>query len=157
MTAFHERWLRYRRAGRFLRETRPPPATPGLRRRRHALVRPVPFERGRQSFVERDARRIAERGQFRNIGAAAQRAALAHRRRTERDLAARNLGHAAGEIGDADLFRGADMIDAEVLALRAHDHYALHQIVDVAEAARLGAAALDRERNRAAWVFFHRS
>src|SRR5215475_9570250 len=132
-------------------------ATTALRCRRHALVRPVPFERGRQSFVERDARPIAERGQFRNIGAAARRAALAHGRWAERDLAARDLGHAAGKIGDADLFRGAHVVDAEVLALASHDHHALYQIVHVAEAARLGAAALDRERNRAACVFFHRS
>src|SRR5215475_454258 len=130
-------------------------ATTALRCRRHALVRPVPFERGRQSFVERDARPIAERGQFRNIGAAARRATLAHGRWAERDLPARDLGHAVGEIGDADLFRGAHVIDAEVLALPSHDHHALHQIVHVAEAARLGAAALDQERNRAAWVFFH--
>src|SRR5262249_60205505 len=68
-----------------------------------------------------------------------------------------DLGHAAGEIGDADFFRGAHVVDAEVLALPSYDHHALHQIVDVAEAARLGAAALDRERNRAACVFFHRS
>src|SRR5215468_6131757 len=76
-------------------------ATTGLRRRRHAVVRPVPFERGRQSLVERDARSIAERGQLRNIGAAAQRAARAHGRGAERDVAARDVGHAAGEIGDA--------------------------------------------------------
>src|SRR5262249_1493750 len=87
---------------------------------------------------------------------AARRAALAHRRRTEHDLAARDLGHAAGQIGDADLFRGADVVDAEVLALRAHEHHALHQIVDVAEAARLGAAALDPERNCARRLGFHR-
>src|SRR5262245_11298723 len=114
----------------------PSPATPGLRCRRHALVRPIPFECGGRSLVERDAGRIAERGQLRNIGAAARRAALAHRRRTERDLAARDLGHAAGEIGDADLFRGADVIDAEVLALFADDHYALHQSDSSPEAAR---------------------
>jgi hypothetical protein len=59
-------------------------------------------------------------------------------------------GHAAGEIGDAELFRGADVTDAEVFALGTHHHHAQHQIVDVAEAARFGATALDRERNCAA-------
>ena len=38
--------------------------TVGLCRRRHALVRPIPFERRRQSFVERNSRSIAERGQL---------------------------------------------------------------------------------------------
>jgi hypothetical protein len=33
------------------------------------------------------------------------------------------------------------VVDGEVLALGAHDHHALYQIVDVAQAARLGAIA----------------
>ena len=41
---------------------------------------------------------------------------------------------------------GADVIDAEMLALLAHHHHARDEIVDVAEAPGLQAVALDLER-----------
>src|SRR5262249_17315287 len=149
-------WRRCRRRGQLLLETMPSPSKAGSCCRRHALVIPVPFERRRQSFVERDAGSIAERGEFRNIGTAARRAAFERGRGAEHDLAARNFGHAAGKLRDADFFRRADMVDAEVLALLAHDHHALHQIIDVAEAARLGATALDGKWDCAARMLAHR-
>src|SRR5262245_49828243 len=68
--------------------------------------------------------------------------------RLKRDLAAGSSRHDAGKLGDADLLRGADVIDAEMLALVAHDQHPTHQVVDVAKAARLSPAALDRERHR---------
>src|SRR5262245_65218438 len=50
--------------------------------------------------IEGDAGSIAERGQFRNIRAAARRAAARRGRRPQRDLPPRDPGHAAGEVGD---------------------------------------------------------
>ena len=51
------------------------------------------------------------------------------------------------EVGDGDLLGGADVIDAEMLALLAHHHHAGDEIVDVAEAAGLLAVALNFERS----------
>src|SRR6266508_624684 len=117
--------------------------------RSQVLVLPVPLDRRGQAVIEGDAGSIAERGQFRTIGAAAPCAAGRRGGWTQRDLASRDPGHAAGEVGDGDLVRGADMVDAEVLPALAHDHHAANQVVDVAEAARLLAAALDRKRQHA--------
>ena len=58
----------------------------------------------------------------------------------------------SASVGDRDLFGRADVVDAEMLALRAHHHDAAHEIVDVAEAAGLAAVALDLERQRAGRV-----
>ena len=49
------------------------------------------------------------------------------------------------KIGDGDLLRGADVIDAEMLALFAHHQHAGDEIVDEAEAAGLLPGALDLE------------
>ena len=54
-------------------------------------------------------------------------------------------GDAPREVGDGNLLTGADVIDAEMLALVAHHHDAGHQVVDEAETARFLAAALDVE------------
>src|SRR5204863_1408259 len=67
----------------------------------------------------------------------------------KRDLAPGKGCHAAGEVGNGDLFRSADMIDAEVLAALAHDHHPRDEIIDVTEAARLFSAPLDRKGERA--------
>ena len=79
-------------------------------------------------------------------------AALRARAWDKFDLAAGMSCDPAGEVGDRDLFGGADMIDAEMLALVAHHHDARDEIVDMAEAAGLPAVALDLERHLAALV-----
>ncbi len=65
------------------------------------------------------------------------------------------------QIGDRYLLHGADVIDAEMVALFAHDHDAGHQVVDEAEAAGLFAGALDLEAQGALGLrrcsFFSRS
>ena len=66
----------------------------------------------------------------------------------ELDLAPGMGRDAARQLGDRDLLRGADVIDAEMLAFLAHHHDAGDEIVDEAEAARLLAGALDVEAQR---------
>ena len=56
--------------------------------------------------------------------------------------------HAARKVGDADFFRGADVINAEMLAFFTHHHDAGDKVVDEAEAARFLPAALDFEPDR---------
>ena len=65
----------------------------------------------------------------------------------ELDLAAGMGRDALRQPGDADLLGGADVIDAEMLAALAHDHDAVGEVVDMAEAARLAAVALNFERD----------
>ena len=110
-----------------------------------AGVLPVPGQRRRQSLVERDAWRVAEPGEFGNVGAAALRAAGWRRAGDNLDLARGERGDTLRKVCNGDFFRGADMIDAEVFALLAHEHDAGDQIVDEAEAARLPAGALNVE------------
>ena len=114
------------------------------------LVLPIPFQRRRQALIERD-RGVYSRALASFEISGQRRGVLPAARPTGASSISRPaiLASAAGEIGDGDLVRGADVVDAEVLALLAHDHHAGHQIVDVAEAARLLAAALDRERQHA--------
>ena len=98
---------------------------------------------GGRPCVERHLRRIAELVELGDVRAAALGAACRRRAGDQFDLAAGMGGDARGEVGDGDLLGGADVIDAEVLALGAHHHDAADQIVDVAEAAGLAAVALE--------------
>ena len=85
-------------------------------------------------------------GQFRNVGAAPHGAAGLRACRgpaRSRARAWRAIRRARSAMVTSS--RGADMIDAEMLALVAHHHDAGHQVVDEAEAARFLAGALDLE------------
>ena len=62
-------------------------------------------------------------------------------------------GHAARKVGDADFFRCADVIDAEMLAFFTHHQDAGDEVVDEAEAARFLPAPLDFEPDRAGRLF----
>jgi len=53
------------------------------------------------------------------------------------------------EVGDAQFLEGSDVVNIKMLALGAHHHHALYQVVHETEAAGLGATALDGEGNRA--------
>src|SRR4029079_12411334 len=123
---------------------------PTLRIRRVRIgVRPVPPERRHEAFIERHARLVSERSELRNIGAAARRAPGRYGRGPERDLDAGSFRHSACKLRNGDLFGGPDVIDAQVLATSAHEHHAVDEIVYVAEAAGLFAAALNGELARA--------
>ncbi len=91
--------------------------------------------------------RIAQFGELADVGAAPLGAAGGRRAADELDLAAGMGRDPPGHIADGDLLGGADVIDAEMLALVAHHHHAAHQIVDVAEAAGLAAVAVHFERH----------
>src|SRR6187200_3103643 len=91
---------------------------------------------------------MAELCQFRNIGTAARGAARRGFSRDQSDLTPVNARNPVREIGDRHFFHGADVIDAEVLTLLAHDHDAGNEVVDEAEAARLLPGALDLEPKR---------
>src|SRR3954465_2981039 len=90
-------------------------------------------------------RRISELSEFGNVRTAALSAALRRRAGDQFDVTPSMRGDARGQLGDRDLLPGADMIDAEVLALGAHHHDPADEIIDMAEAAGLAAVALELE------------
>src|SRR3984893_5884547 len=132
------------------RHASPLQETEGLQLRRRVRAIPIPVEGRGQSLIELDPGRVSQRSELGDVGTAPRRAAGQQGRWRDGDLAPGDPRHALRQLGDGDLLRVADVIDAEMRAAVAHDHHARNQVIYVTEAARLLPAALDGKGRAAA-------